>query len=231
VKKKSREVISEQNQEHIKTLEVVLRNRQNVFKKPIPDFSQEAYKVLEGFVDSFSDKREIILDLCCGVGESSFHFAQKYKESIIVGVDKSADRIERKNEFKKNLPKNLLILRADIIDIIRLLAKSKLSERVSKVFLLYPNPYPKTTQFQKRWHGHGVFPYLMKFDASIEVRSNWEIYLKEFLMAANCYKNFEVLLETFVPSPILTPFERKFFDSKQLLYKLELSPGELKDAE
>ena len=231
MKTQSREIMSEQNQEHVKTLEIVLRNRQHLFRKPIPEFSENAFKKIEEFVNSFPEKKEIILDLCCGVGESSFHFAQEYSESIIIGIDKSADRIERKNKFKHSLPENLLILRADIIDVIRLIANSELCTRIGKIFLLYPNPYPKTTQFQKRWHGHGIFPYLMKFNASVEVRSNWKIYLMEFLMAANCYKDFESLLEEFEPSMTLTPFERKYFDSKQLLYRLLLTPKLIKVTE
>ena len=223
LKKPSKEVLSLQNDIHENLTKVVLKNKKNLFSKPITDFSIETFSKATDFVQKNVD-RPIILDLCCGVGESSFHLAKRNPKHFVIGIDKSLDRIDRKNKFKETLPKNVLILRGDIIDFVRLLVDNPVKNRVTEVKLFYPNPYPKKTQLQKRWHGHSIFYQLMQLNCSFELRSNWNIYLSEFAAAASSYRNFLEKLDSFIPEKTITPFERKYFDSGQKLYRLELKP-------
>jgi hypothetical protein len=37
-------------------------------------------------------------------------------------------------------------------------------------FMLYPNPYPKPSDLDKRWHGDSAFPILLNLGGTIEVR-------------------------------------------------------------
>ncbi len=223
VKNVSKEVLSLQTDVHENLTKVVQKNKKNLFSKPIPTFSVDSFSRALSFVQT-DLTYPIILDLCCGVGESSFHLATNNPNHFVIGIDKSQDRVNRKNRFKENLPKNLLILRADIIDFVRLLIENPMKNRVEQIKLFYPNPYPKKTQLQKRWHGHSIFYHLMQINCSFELRSNWEIYLKEFAVAALTYRKYAVELDSFIPEKIFTPFERKYFDSGQKLIRLMLKP-------
>lgn len=76
------------------------------------------------------------------------------------------------------LPGNLLLLRADLVDL-WILASRENAWDVREHFILYPNPYPKRSQLRARWHGHSVFPVLLGLGGNITLRSNWEAYLHE----------------------------------------------------
>ncbi|CAM9466575.1 unnamed protein product [Choristocarpus tenellus] len=79
-------------------------------------------------------------------------------------------------------PKNLLLIRADLVDF-WLLAQRRGEWEVREHYLLYPNPHPKKSQLRGRWHGHPVFPTILRLGGRITVRSNWETFLQEMCLA------------------------------------------------
>lgn len=79
-------------------------------------------------------------------------------------------------------PTNLLLLRADLVDL-WILAWEDREWDILEHFILYPNPYPKRSQLRKRWHGHPVFPILLCLGGIITLRSNWRAYLDETCQA------------------------------------------------
>ncbi|CAN0056479.1 unnamed protein product [Ascophyllum nodosum] len=82
----------------------------------------------------------------------------------------------------KDPPSNLLLLRADAIDLWILASRDGAWEVVEHA-ILYPNPYPKRSQLRSRWHGHPVFPILLSLGGRITLRSNWKMYLEEVCQA------------------------------------------------
>lgn len=98
---------------------------------------------------------------------------------------------------------------------------------VHEHYLLYPNPYPKTSQLQMRWHGHPVFPILSTLSPIIKLRSNWKLYLEEFALA---YRHLNPIAQTALepcPNENLTLFETKYANSGQDLWRLTLKRGKL----
>lgn len=83
---------------------------------------------------------------------------------------------------REPLPRNLLLLRADLVDL-WILASRDNAWQVQEHCILYPNPYPKRSQLRSRWHGHSVFPVLLAVGGRITVRSNWKSYLDELCQA------------------------------------------------
>lgn len=79
-------------------------------------------------------------------------------------------------------PDNLLLLRADLVDL-WILASRDDAWKVEEHSILYPNPYPKRSQLRSRWHGHPVFPVLLGLGGRITLRSNWKAYLDEVCQA------------------------------------------------
>lgn len=189
------------------------------FQKPVSESSRTLFNKICISAKPFQNK--IILDACCGVGLSSFTLAKENSDVLIVGVDKSLDRVERNNSFKDELPANVLIERGNIIDLWYLLSESKEIE-VVKHYLLYPNPYPKSKHLKLRWYGHFIFPYLLNISDQLEVRSNWKQYLEDFLYSAKAY-NYEGKVEVVKENgEYLTMFERKYCLSGQDVFILDL---------
>ncbi len=223
MKKLSNQVVSNQIGIHENLETIVLKNKHANFLKPYTEVALNIFTNIESWILE-QGERPLILDLCCGVGESTFHLANQYPDNLVIGMDKSLDRIERNNAFKKSLPENMYLVRADIIDLLRQFAEKKAKYQIEKIMIYYPNPYPKQKHLKLRWYGHPLFKTIMDFHCPIEVRSNWKLYLEEFSVAALLYGDFEIITEEYIPEIMITPFERKFANSFHQLYRTSLKP-------
>lgn len=210
----SRSITTNQLGVHEKIDDLALKYRQSVNKRPIGEHTQAAFDEACHWIADFDG--DIILDSCCGVGESTATIAKRNPDSLVIGIDKSAQRVEKHQHYAVGLD-NYRVIRADVNDFWRLVHQAKW--KVSQHYLLYPNPYPKKTQVQKRWHGSAAMADLMAITANIEVRSNWLIYLMEFAQAATHYGVIADLAEITSQDP-MTPFERKYRASGQLCWQL-----------
>lgn len=185
----------------------------------------DAFNALSQF-ESFSEQK-IILDSGCGTGESTRLIAAHYPDCLVIGIDKSAARLGRLNAASyPHREGNVIWLRAELAGFWALAQKA--GWRLHRHFLLYPNPWPKPGQLKRRWHGHSVFPTLLKLGGRLEMRCNWDIYAAEFALAVQIATGLCVRPEQLSSSPITTPFERKYRNSGHQLFTVitpEL-PGE-----
>jgi len=215
---------------------IVSKYRSSVFNKPIAEHTARAFEsVLEWLTEW---EGEVIIDACCGVGESTSWLAKRHPDCKIIGVDKSAARLSKHQYYddkiiakssicttldvSSNIP-NHIVVQADLTDFWRLLENCLRAQKwtIKKQFLLYPNPYPKKSQVQKRWHASPTFKSILACNQVLEVRSNWLIYLQEFHQALAFY-NIQSKICTVSGEPI-TPFERKYLASGQPCWILTTS--------
>ncbi|WP_129140400.1 tRNA (guanine(46)-N(7))-methyltransferase TrmB [Modicisalibacter coralii] len=210
----SRSVTSNQRGPHDALPRRVARALSHPWRKPIADHTRDAFaRARDWFA---AQDRPLILDAGCGVGLSSRELARRHPGHAVIGIDRSADRLARDHG---ELPDNALLVRADLVDFWRL----ALAEgwRPSHHYLLYPNPYPKASQLKLRWHGHSVFPTLLALGGRLELRSNWRVYVEEFALATAEAGLAAPAVGAFAPAgSYLTPFERKYAESGQPLWRL-----------
>jgi tRNA (guanine-N7-)-methyltransferase len=199
---------------HDRLAELLDRHCREPFRKPILDYNHAAFAASMAAREGAGAARPLILDAGCGTGVSSVGLARRYPEAFVIGVDQSAARLAT---GKGELPANLCLVRADLVDYWRLLAEHGV--RLSRHYLFYPNPWPKIGHLSRRWHGHAVFPLLPTLGGVIECRSNWSIYVEEFAFALGRVTGCEVAAEAFVADDPVSPFERKYRDSGQALYR------------
>jgi len=91
--------------------------------------------------------------------------------------------------------------------------------QLDRHFLLYPNPWPKIGHLSRRWHGHAVFPDLLALGGTLELRTNWRIYADEFAWAVARVSGCDAAVAAYETDAPLTPFERKYRDSGQTLWR------------
>ncbi|MCU4674954.1 tRNA (guanine-N(7)-)-methyltransferase [Catenovulum sp. 2E275] len=213
----SRAIQSNQSGLHQDLDKIVKRHLNSTFLKPVSEHTQIAFEQVMEFTQSRDCP--VILDACCGVGDSSRNLAELYPDHTIIGVDKSDDRITRQ---RTETADNIILVRADLNDFYRLLAAKVNAQQVKieqhKIF--YPNPWPKATHIKRRWHGAPVFPDLVSVCNHIELRSNWLIYLQEFQYALKLAGLNSKIESIQVKHPI-TPFEAKYNASGQTIYQLK----------
>lgn len=207
------------------------------YKRPIANHTAEAFKKAYEFTCNFykSNKNEqmiVHLDSGCGTGESTIALASQFPEYVIFGVDKSENRIIKANERLQNKTlRNVFFIRAELVDFWRLLYEQNNIQKkliVKRHTIFYPNPWPKESEAGRRFHLHPVFPILCKLCKNIELRTNWEIYAKEFVEAWHiCNKMLnsnsnELSIKLMHPTDnFLTAFERKYALAGQDLWQVK----------
>ncbi len=186
------------------------------FRKPLAPYNRAA---LDASLAGWDGRAPLILDAGCGVGHSTIQIARQHPDHWVIGVDQSQDRLARRKPYPDALlPTNMVFVRADLVDYWRLLDEAGL--RLARHYLLYPNPWPKIGHLGRRWHAHPVFPWIVRLGGVLECRSNWPVYIQEFAFALELATGEGVPWERFEADSPLTPFERKYRDSGQALYRL-----------
>ncbi|WP_440874942.1 tRNA (guanine(46)-N(7))-methyltransferase TrmB [Thalassotalea sp. PLHSN55] len=212
----SKAIISNQPGVHEKLDEIVRKHLAHRSKKPYQAHTEQAFNEMNAIVENFDG--EIILDSCCGVGQSTRILAKQNPDALVIGIDKSAHRINRNIDDVWQAD-NYHLIRADLNDFYRLVAAANWP--VSKHYILYPNPWPKAKHIQRRWHGSAVFPEIISIGSEIILRSNWPIYLQEFQQAAAIAGRAGQLTQVNEAEP-LTPFEAKYQASGQTCWQLRV---------
>lgn len=213
----SRPVSSNQSGVHEDLVATVEKFRQTDFRKPIASFNESAFDQAQQLYAQHSATQQnpaLILDSGCGVGESTCHLARQHPRALVLGLDRSADRLSRQ---RQDQPVNAHFIRTDVVDFWRLAAAAGWQPR--KHCLYYPNPYPRKQQLKQRWHGHPVFPALVALGGRLFCRSNWLIYLAELQQALLLY-GIESDIELIRQPASITPFERKYRASGQPVWEL-----------
>jgi tRNA (guanine-N7-)-methyltransferase len=188
------------------------------FRKPVAPCNRVAFaKALAGW----DARSPLILDAGCGVGHSTIELARTFPDHWVIGVDRSEDRLRRRKPYPDALlPVNMVFVRADLVDFWRLLADEGL--RLARHYILYPNPWPKIGHLGRRWPAHPVFPFILRLGGVLECRSNWAVYVAEFAFALTQALGRPIPWGAFETGQPLTPFERKYRDSGQALYRLRV---------
>lgn len=211
----SRVISSNQEGLHEQLDAVVLKHLAHPFRKPYQAHTLQAFKECERWVEQ--QGKPIIFDSCCGVGESTYHFAKRHPEAIVLGLDKSADRLSK---HPLTIADNYRLLQVNLNDFWRLAVEA--NWQLSHHYLLYPNPWPKAKHLQRRWHGSAVFPAIIELGGELELRSNWFTYVHEFARALELAGQ-QCKLEEYQDKQAITPFERKYWASGQKSLRLTAS--------
>ena len=206
----SREVSSNQSGPHTRLAETVSRHLESSFRRPVAQHSESAYSALAS--ELARKPRPIVLDSFCGTGMSTAQLAQRHPGHLVVGVEQSAHRLAK----HENQPGDYLLLRANCEDIWQLLLRD--NWQLDYHYLLYPNPWPKGKHLQRRVHGHASFPWLLQLGGTVELRSNWQLYVEEFGLAMHIAGRRGAVARV-SDQPPLTLFEEKYRSSGQCLWR------------
>ena len=196
---------------HADLTDIVRHHQQRPWQKPCPAHTREAFEQLLQIYRE--DSRPIVLDSFCGTGMSTAVLAAQFPGAWVVGIDQSAHRLAKHQPTKQ---RNYHLLRAEAEPFWYCLAEAGI--RLHSHWLLYPNPWPKLSQFKKRLHGHGAFPILAQLGGALEMRTNWHLFAEEFALAADLI-GLKGSIDTVRPATPMTLFERKYHQRGQTLWR------------
>ena len=223
---RSRAVTSNQTGLHPRLAEHVDRHARCEFLRPLAPSGLEPFE--QAITTWQSHGGSLIIDAGCGVGLSTRKLAQQFPDAFVIGVDQSAHRLQRQTRWQGSEPSNFITVRTDLVDFWQRMALARIQPL--RHYLLYPNPWPKKAQLQRRWHGHPIFPTLLRLGGHLECRSNWKIYIDEMALALTQLTGLEVPTEQWLVDPAiaLTPFEQKYVTSGHTLWRcaIHLPPSD-----
>ena len=216
----SRVVSSPQTGPHQGLVDLLKRQAQREWAQPLHQPTVAAFEAVQGMLSGVGGK--LVLDSGCGTGESTRLLAAALPDCTVIGVDKSMARLARTGAKRfPHVEGNAVWVRADLTSFWRLALRA--GWKLERHYLLYPNPWPKPSQLQRRWHAHPVFPDMLRLGGRLEMRCNWEPYALEFAAALNFLLGVDVKPCTPSPDPVLSPFERKYRRSGHELYSVTVS--------
>jgi tRNA G46 methylase TrmB len=216
----SRPVNSSQKVVHPRLNGLLSKHAARTWSQPLHKPSVATFLAAEELLNGQMER--IVLDSGCGTGESTHLIAASLPDSIVIGVDKSAARLSRTGaDAAPRRDGNILWVRADLSTFWRMALKA--GWRLDRHYLLYPNPWPKPAQLQRRWHAHPVFPDMLRLGGRLEMRCNWEIYALEFAHTVNSLLGVNVQPGTPPLQPVMSPFERKYRRSGHRIYSVVVS--------
>jgi tRNA G46 methylase TrmB len=146
--------------------------------------------------------------------------AHRYPDALVLGVDKSSARLER---YPGSLPENARLVRMDLADFWLLAVQARW--RFARQCFFYPNPWPKPEQRLRRWPFHPVLPVALSCGGVWEVRTNWEVYAREFALAFGLLTGRDPAVAPWQPADPETLFERKYLTSGHTLWRWEEFSG------
>ena len=201
-------------------------------KKPRRPLSKKQRELLKFKLKKFLFKREKIqnnkkkfLEIGFGYGENVIHLSKKNTHTSIIacevyepGVANLVDKIE--NENLKNIyiyPKNIFSLFGELK-----------KDSIDKIFILYPDPWPKKKHYKRRLVSDILLKKIkkiLKINGIIFVSTDSENYLnvilskfaicKNFLWInkkiENCYKRPEELIQTKYEKKATIKNNKKYF--------------------
>lgn len=201
----------------------------NDYVQPIRPFTANpSVSVPIGTTGSLPDftKAVVDLELGCGTGMFAMDYAQQHVARHLIAIEQTVNKFSRFNRaFEHQRLPNLTPVHADgALWVDRYLPEAS----VERLFILYPNPYPKKKQRNLRWHympamhsilralkpgGEILFCTNLKWlvdEAAAQFSEGWKLELQSVE---------EVQLGV---RPPLTLFEKKYLERGETCFDLKL---------
>ena len=168
------------------------------------------------------------LEIGCGVGFHPLARSRDFPDRTLVAIERTKERFQRFSRRYENhgRPSNLLPVCSDAVSWIthRVPART-----LDTVFLLYPNPYPKPSQKNKRWCCMPFMGFLLerlKTNARLILASNCELYVREAQRSfQENWGQEDVSLSPLGEEIRRTPrthFEKKYLERGEACFQLEV---------
>lgn len=218
----SRPVTSTQAGLHPRLDAVVARHLAQPARGPQPAHTRAAFAAVTARVGAEPGRR-LLLDAGCGTADSTARIARAHPSHLVIGIDQSAARLAAVLEGRRPLSPNAFVVRAEVAAFWRLAREARWC--FDRLYLLYPNPWPKPAHLMRRWHAHPGFADALAIAATLELRTNWQVYADEMQRALAIAGTNAVAERWQAPDPaagdaVTTPFETKYAASGHALWRV-----------
>lgn len=155
----------------------------------------------------------LTVEIGAGVGFHPIHYAKTHPDTFTVGIEKTSEKFQKmQRRLEHHALDNVLAVHANAIQWV---SQNLFDEEVSQYFILYPNPYPKPSQSNKRFT---QMPFMQKLWQTLKVggqlclATNEEFYYLEALESWQSLPFLKILKlgEVAQDATPRTHFEKKY---------------------
>ena len=173
----------------------------------------------------FCKRASLDLEIGCGVGFHPIQYAKQNPGRSLIAIEKTSEKFFKfQRRFENSgCPSNLLPVHGHAITWI---VQNVCEKSIENIFILYPNPYPKTSQRNLRWHRAPFMAFLLTRlipGGRLHLATNESFYHEE---AKNFYQDslgLELREEARVSAGAVgrTHFETKYLRNGQKCWNME----------
>ena len=169
--------------------------------------------------------RNLVIEIGPGVGLHPLRYAKQHPQDFIIAIEKTTEKFNKFAKRRINHPQldNIYPVHANAIEWI---TRNISAGEVDAYFLLYPNPYPKAAQKNKRLMHMPFMQYLIKSmrqAATLTMATNMQFFYQEAKQQWSQVAEFALVTDRILSAANQVPrthFERKYLASGQQCYEL-----------
>ncbi len=158
----------------------------------------------------------LVLEVGCGAGLHPIQWASSNPKQGMIAIERTKTKSQAFQQRMRNHElENIFVVCGDAMDWVPANIKKPI---LDEIFFLYPNPYPKEKQANKRWYRSPFMHYLLgilKNGGKIHFATNEAFLFEEGLLYANKYWQFDVLNKRSSENDSWKPrthFEKKYLE-------------------
>lgn len=164
------------------------------------------------------------VEIGAGQGLHAIRYAQAHPERALIAIERTHNRfaqLERRSKAHSDL-ENLFPVHADAVSVF---VHQFSDHSVDRIFLLYPNPYPKPKQANIRWHNMPFMDCLkckLKIGGELILATNIASYAEEAERQMLVEWRFQLRSKSVIDSSMLprTHFEKKYLARGETCWNL-----------
>ena len=173
---------------------------------------------------SMQPHQRLVIEIGAGVGMHPIQYAHHNPNDFIVAIERTTNKAQKLISRVNSHPQlnNIYPIHADAIEWI---SKNIDDNEVSHYFILYPNPYPKLKQANKRFmHMPFMYKLLATLQGQITLATNIESYYAEAKEVFTNTWGLDIITDEILPEnyPARTHFEKKYLARQEKCFNLVL---------
>lgn len=157
----------------------------------------------------FERSKNITLEIGCGKGHYLSSYAAKFPGEVCVGIDLISKRIEDGRRRAKNKgAENAFFVKAEAMEFLEAMP---LDVRLDKIFIFFPDPWPKEKHHKRRLIRGEFLDYIRQFcrvGCKMYFRTDYEEYFEWAKNEINQNTLWELTDETELPHEEVSQFQR-----------------------